>query len=64
MKLILKKNHEQNGKLYLEGEEIEVTEEEYQYIMASYIAERQAIIAEAEQKEKEVQNYFGAKKAK
>ena len=54
MKIVLKKNHERNGELFLEGEEIEVTKEEYDFIMSCYIAERKAQIEELERVESEV----------
>lgn len=53
MKIILKKNHEKNGVLYLEGEEIEVTKEEYDFIMSCYIAERKEQAEKLEQLELE-----------
>lgn len=49
MKFVLKKNLEMGGKQYLEGEEIEVTKEEYAYLMQSYMDERKALL----EKEKE-----------
>jgi hypothetical protein len=67
MKLVLKKNLEKNGVLYLEGEEVELTEAEYQYITSAYIEERKAQIAELEALENptpEVTEHFSNKKVR
>lgn len=49
MKIILKKNHEKNGVLYLEGQEIDVSQDEYQHIMNAYLLERQEMLKAQEE---------------
>jgi hypothetical protein len=48
MKLILQKRHEHYGKVYEEGDEIEVTKEEYEQITGSYLEERRQLTLELE----------------
>ena len=48
MKLVLKKNHHHEGKLYLAGETIDLPKADYDYVMSTYMAERgQQVEAEA-----------------
>lgn len=41
----LLKNHEQDGKFYLAGESIEVTDTIYQWLMDIYLVERKELVA-------------------
>lgn len=60
MKFVLKKNLEMGGKLYLEGEEVDVTKEQYAYLMKAYLDERKALM-EQENGEAPV-SHFGFEK--
>ena len=44
MKIVLQKHHWQNGIQHNPGDTIEVTKEEYDFIMAHYIAERGEVV--------------------
>ena len=48
MKIKLLKDHEHYGKKYKEGDEIEVTKEEYDFLMNAYVAERKQIVEKAQ----------------
>lgn len=48
MKIKLLQDHEHYGKKYKEGDEIEVTKEEYDFLVNAYVAARQQIIQEAQ----------------
>lgn len=52
MKIKLLKDHEHYGKKYKEGDEIEVTREEYDFLMNAYVAERKQIVEKAQKIEK------------
>lgn len=52
MKIKLLKDHEHYGVKYKEGEEIEVTKEEYDFLMNAYVAERKQIVEKAQKIEK------------
>jgi hypothetical protein len=52
MKIKLLKDHEHYGKKYKEGDEIEVTKEEYEFLMNAYVAERKQIVEKAQKIEK------------
>lgn len=52
MKIKLLKDHEHYGKKYKEGDEIEVTKEEYDFLMNAYVAERKQIVEKAQKIEK------------
>jgi hypothetical protein len=45
--IILKKNLEMKGKLYLEGETVEVEDSDYKYIIDSYLESRQEDLLQA-----------------
>ena len=62
MKIVLKQDHEKNGIRYLEGEEIEVTKEEYDFIMSCYLAQRKQLRQELEQLELNIENKVKGKK--
>lgn len=47
MKIKLLQDHEHYGKKYKEGEEIEVTKEEYDFLVKAYLASRKQVIEEA-----------------
>lgn len=52
MKIKLLKDHEHYGVKYKEGDEIEVTREEYDFLMNAYVAERKQIVEKAQKIEK------------
>lgn len=52
MKIKLLKDHEHYGVKYKEGEEIEVTKEEYDFLMNAYVADRKQIVEKAQKIEK------------
>lgn len=52
MKIKLLKDHEHYGVKYKEGEEIEVTKEEYDFLMNAYVADRKKIVEKAQKIEK------------
>ena len=53
MKIVLQKNHHSNGVLHLAGETIDVTKEEYDFIMNHYVSERgEQVKTEAQAKAK------------
>lgn len=52
MKIKLLKDHEHYGVKYKEGEEIEVTKEEYDFLVNAYVAERKQIVEKAQKIEK------------
>ena len=54
MKIVLKKDHERNGILYKEGEEIEVSKEEYDFISSCYLAEKKALVEKVNKLEEEI----------
>lgn len=54
MKIVLKKDHERNGVLYHEGEEIEVAKEEYDFINSCYLADKIKLKEQVEQLELEI----------
>ena len=54
MKIVLKQDHEKNGVLYKEGDEIEVTKEEYDFIMRCYMEDRKKQIENLEQLELDI----------
>ena len=47
-KFTLLKNLEMNGKLYLEGEEVELDEATYEWLIKSYLEERKQILEQAD----------------
>lgn len=53
MKIVLQKHHWKDGVQHEPGETLEVTQEEYNFIMSVYVAERgQMVETEAQAKEK------------
>lgn len=52
MKIKLLKDHEHYGVKYKEGEEIEVTKEEYDFLVNAYVADRKKIVEKAQKIEK------------
>lgn len=52
MKIKLLKDHEHYGVKYKEGEEIEVTKEEYDFLVNAYVADRKQIVEKAQKIEK------------
>lgn len=52
MKIKLLKDHEHYGVKYKEGDEIEVTKEEYDFLMNAYVADRKQIVEKAQKIEK------------
>ena len=52
MKIKLLKDHEHYGVKYKEGEEIEVTKEEYDFLVNAYVADRKQIVEKAQKIDK------------
>ena len=52
MKIKLLKDHEHYGVKHKEGEEIEVTKEEYDFLVNAYVADRKQIVEKAQKIEK------------
>lgn len=52
MKIKLMKDHKHHGVKYKAGEEIEVTKEEYDFLVNVYVADRKQVIEKAQKIEK------------
>lgn len=61
MKLKLLKDHEHYGIKYKEGDEIEVTQQEYEFLINAYIADRKEVVTQAKEVEVKLES---AKKTK
>jgi hypothetical protein len=54
MKITLMKPHEHYGVKYNEGDEIEVTKEEYEFLVSVYVGERKQIVEQVNKVESEI----------
>ena len=64
MKIKLLQDHEHYGKKYKEGDEIEVTQEEYDFLVKAYLASRKQVIEEAKAIEETIEKAKSTRKVR
>lgn len=56
-KIKLMKNHEENGVTYKEGEVIEVSDDQYEWLMSVYMADRNAQVQDMKAGEERIKKW-------